>query len=396
MKTNSKNSKRPLSKLQLEEKKVAPVLEVFHKIYNDEDAIWKELVRRLIRLNQLFCPNCRSTDFIVRIDKRQVKCTICKVTKGITADTFMHRARVIPQWLMMMILMDNGIDLSASIAAKILNVSLDTARHIKLSLLAVKKRADNSDKVEISSNHFRALFGKRSSETPRLEHPEKEEDCLFAKEQERFAKKLKKEKKAARERAIKLPKENSPAPPAALTDKIDQLIYLHLLKAPISQESLLSLTNLPSSELSSRLSMMELQGLIKGISGNKFAVVPPETSDEKIVTKSERNRIYCKNKFCKECLSQKRAKNVLRLTREVHLRLKEVVQCISRKYLHLYVYSPQIQTIEVPKRCDQVVTDMLFLDTCLAAGYIGGRAIKSWSTPLTLALPVCSLVDQCA
>lgn len=394
MKTKGINSEKPLTKLQLEQQRVAPVLEAFHKIYTDEEAIWKELVRRLIRLNQLFCPNCRGIDFIVRIDKRQVKCRVCKVTKGITADTFMHRARVIPAWLMMMILMDNGIDLSASIAAKILNVSLDTARHIKLSLLAVKKRADNSDKVEISSNHFRALFGKRSSETPRLEHPEKEEDCLFALEQERLAKKLKKEKKAAKERKFEGPKVNSPAPPAELTDKIDQLIYLHLLKAPISQEALIALTNLPSSELSSRLSMMELQGLIKGISGNKFAVIPPEATDEEINTRSTRNRIYCKNKFCKECLSKKRAKNILRMTREVHLKLKEVVQSVSRKYLHLYVFSPQFQLSEVPKSCDQVKTDMSFLDTCLTAGYIGGPAIKSWTTPLTLALPVSSLVAR--
>ncbi|PZM84640.1 MAG: hypothetical protein DKT66_08400 [Candidatus Melainabacteria bacterium] len=190
--------------------------------------------------------------------KRDVKCSACKRKSSITANTFYHGVRRLSAYCNGQFLMGEGIAISANDFAKRNGISSSQGNHI-LHTVSCEIVREMENAVEILTALLLEPVAKRSKETPAGEHPKKEQDEL--------------EKKSAKygsQRAAKNPREFPAALP--LREK-DKSIFELLQERPLNIDELVALAKMALSELFSILTMLELDGFIRALPGNRYEVV---------------------------------------------------------------------------------------------------------------------------
>lgn len=199
--------------------------------------------------------------------KRNVKCFACGRKSSITANTFYHGIRRISAYCNGQFLMGEGITISANDFANRNGISSSQGNNI-LHAVSSEMVREMEDAAEILTAVLLEPVGKRSRETPAGEHPKKEQEEL--------------ERKAAKtgsQRAEKNPRELPARLPSREKDK---RIFQLLRKKPLTTDELVALTKMALPELLSILTMLELDGFIRTLPGNRYEIIQDKKTAQSV------------------------------------------------------------------------------------------------------------------
>ncbi|HEY9789121.1 MAG TPA: hypothetical protein V6D22_01900 [Candidatus Obscuribacterales bacterium] len=215
-----------------------------------------EIVASRIDHSQPKCSNCPSKDIDLKEGQRSYRCRRCKKATWRTAGTLFHGVRYTRPLLALTWLMEKGFIVSAWRLSQLTGIAYSSAwATIKKLMLAIEKDM-HEELPEVRSLLFRQAIYKRSRETQTRQHPQSEE---IEQPQEQA------QKEETLQREIKERQ--------TLIDRLDaehKHVYEQLSDEPVDFDMLHETTGLPSGTLSAMLLSLQLDGLVKGISGNSF------------------------------------------------------------------------------------------------------------------------------
>jgi hypothetical protein len=235
------------------------------------------------------CSKCHSADVVRMKERRYIWCSGCAHKTSLTAGTFFHNARRPKVWLGAIRLMELGLEFSARMLSLVAKAAYDTAWEILKKIDAVLKKNLDSQALFLPSKVFEKVFLKRSRETPAREHPRIEQRVA--------------EREQASSLTINL----------ASIDKREQMILAVIGEQVVEMDFICEQTMLPPAEVSARLMMMELSGLIERLEGDRF------------------RRKFSDGAIAKPC------RRLKKLAKKFIKYLKSFMRGSSRKYVHLYV-----------------------------------------------------------
>ena len=118
---------------------------------------------------------CTHENEIPRSDTRVFSCAKCSKEVWLTANTFYHKVRLFRPRIVIIRWFEMGITISANQAKELLAVSNHTVNLIYKQLSIVVRTQMSEDIVEVPSSLCTAIISRRSTETPKGEHPVAEE-----------------------------------------------------------------------------------------------------------------------------------------------------------------------------------------------------------------------------
>ncbi|HIA52889.1 MAG TPA: hypothetical protein EYN91_12510 [Candidatus Melainabacteria bacterium] len=250
-------------------------IERFNELY-PTDADKAESIYRSLTLNGFRC-NCGMLILTRKNGERKAKCSGCKKTVSVTVNTLFHGMRRPSAYACGMFLFGEGVSISGNDFALRNGIS-QSQGSIILHTLSAAVVMEMCGAPELLTAALLEPVGKRSNETPARAHPKAEQ--------------IEAEKRAAKSGATKGNKNPRQALEKLPTRDPDKLIF-SLLKAEslqpdeISKRVLLSIT-----EVACSLTMLELDGFVKPVAGNRFeALVAPENSVVQMIKEPARKRI---------------------------------------------------------------------------------------------------------
>ncbi len=221
----------------------------------DEDCL-NELIRLFIGV--LKCNECGSSE-LERIGKnRSARCRRCHKTTWLTARTFLAGIKRPRAYLLQIILIGNGIAISASELARIVGIASSSAQCIVKKIDAAVQSFMGTGGIQVDCRHFFQCISKRSTHTPAKEHPLSElaEVGNVAQGPSQSGKSL---------NANTLPKLSAEP----------ELVYKLLSEVPTTIDMLAEKSGLPVNSVSAALTILELEELTKMCPGNKFIKCKP-------------------------------------------------------------------------------------------------------------------------
>lgn len=160
-----------------------------HKRAFDEEISSKEAAIDWIVANcllePLVCDSCRSTETYREKGASQVRCKVCRQVTFLFADTFFHRIHKPIAYAALFWLHDRGVGISANRLADFSGVVQSTAELIRKKLNVVIAENMLDEGTILSSEMFKPLCSKRSSQTPAKLHPSSEQDEIDKEYQDR-------------------------------------------------------------------------------------------------------------------------------------------------------------------------------------------------------------------
>jgi transposase-like protein len=235
----------------------------------DEDCL-NELIRLFI--GALKCNECGSNDLDRIGNNRFAKCRRCRKTTWLTARTFLAGIKKPRAYLLQIILIGNGIAISASGLARIVGIASSSAQCIVKKIDAAVQSVMGTGGIQVDCRHFFQCISKRSTHTPAKEHPLAE-----LAEAGNAAQCLSKSGKSL----------NANTMPKLSAD--EELVYKLLSEAPITIDMLAEKSGLPINNVSAVLTILELGGLTKMCPGNNFIKCqPPGKPAPKLSKKAKR------------------------------------------------------------------------------------------------------------
>jgi hypothetical protein len=233
----------------------------------------EELSRRCDGDEALSCKSCGSFDLQREYGGRVSICKFCSKQSWLTAGTFFARIRSARPWLAAIFLLERGVSFNASDLHRLVNIAASTAGQIikKISMVIHSYLEMEAAAIEVPSGLFFPIIGKRSLETPANKHPiaeqEEMEKRMIENETESIA--------AVTSSAIVTKGLLSGVAASGLSGH-QKAVYELLSTKPVHFEELLQQTKLPVGTLSSTISMLELEGLIKGQAGDHYVLATEE------------------------------------------------------------------------------------------------------------------------
>ena len=104
---------RKRSYLQQLRRQIEPLVAEFKQRFPDERACWQFLLDSLLFLGMIVCSRCDGTSFSLHTEKRNAICDFCGKARSVTAGTFFHKVKKLPEWLLAIWLIENGAVISS-------------------------------------------------------------------------------------------------------------------------------------------------------------------------------------------------------------------------------------------------------------------------------------------
>lgn len=134
----------------------------------------------------LKCQCCESTHLEFREGNRKADCLVCGKLNFLTAKTFLHGVRRLPDWVRAMWLLEDGVIFSANMFSSVTGMASSSASSMLATLSAVILEYMPDSETEYSGS-FAEIFHRRSLQTPALKHPVSEQDIFDELEDEKMA-----------------------------------------------------------------------------------------------------------------------------------------------------------------------------------------------------------------
>lgn len=219
----------------------------------EEDCL-NELFRRASASGKFHCRHCGGSE-VHRQGTRVIGCNMCKKTWWLTSGTFFHGIRRPSAWLGAIWLLERGAGISSYEFHKLAGVAYSTAWCIFRKLAMVVIEEIMQAVVYLSSAHFLGIICRRSRETPARLHP-----CTELQELQMVE------------------PDDLQQPQIEYVDleeiSEEQANVLSLLsQEELDFDSICQKSGLKASRLSSVLGLLELEGLITALPGNRYARV---------------------------------------------------------------------------------------------------------------------------
>lgn len=430
---------RKRSYLQQLRRQIEPLVAEFKQRFPDERACWQFLLDSLLFLGMIVCSRCDGTSFSLHTEKRNAICDFCGKARSVTAGTFFHKVKKLPEWLLAIWLIENGAVISSNAFAALFGMAQSSCWHIFLSVFTAKDINNANRDPLLSSNHFRALFVRRTDETPRAEHPRNEENFLAEKTKKELAD-LRKAQSKARPKAVddtslcemqetqigdlSRPEVKMEMPTAEKFDLTGEskVVFESLTEEALTVDEVCKKTDLPAQDVLRIVTILELQEIISQLAGFKFKVklVPVSNADQiedytgssftgvgggscdssshidgalKHASGNGRDndrgreqlirRVpLCLNLICKACDEEVRSELIDKSIGAFQKRVEEIYHGIGRKYLRPYVAGREFILKRSTRKRIKIIEKAELPNLCLMVGYIGGKRIRRTSTEL--------------
>ena len=231
--------------------KAQVLLQILDAEYGSELGYERAALADIANRKTVICKQCNFENKIESKEQRMQHCQKCKKEIWLTADTFYHKARLFRPRFVIPHIFEHGIVISINQAAKLLDVSNDTAKLVygQTGIVLTERIAEHA--VDVPSQYCIEVVCRRSTETPAREPPVAEERAV--------------QQKLKEERA-----DCEPDFEFGNLNEQQQQVMTTLSDEPASFEHLSEKTNLSSAELTSQLMHLELLGLVQSCPGNKY------------------------------------------------------------------------------------------------------------------------------
>jgi DNA-binding MarR family transcriptional regulator len=270
-------------------------LEEFAVLFPDEESCVEEIYRRLSAQRRK-CKYCNA-DLERAPGTRSAKCGRCRNETFLTAGTVFHGVWALRPWLAAIWLLERGISFNShQLHLELQGIAYSTARNILLKIAQVVESAFPAEVQAQPSSLFSVLFARRSKETPAREPPIAEESSI------------------TEQRSTEQEDQSLPSAYEELDEPQQTLLVLLNAKEEKHIDALSNELNLPVEQVSAALVMLELDGFVKRVAGDRY--VRLETGRAVADSASEETT----RAITKLCFD---------LRRQFH--------GISRKYLQLYL-----------------------------------------------------------
>ncbi len=259
-------------------------------------------------IGDLTC-KCAISQFVLRDDDRTAQCATCKTIVTTTKGTVMEQCSELLAWLVAIKLYEQGLTISASRLARLALTTTSCADSIVKKLLVVIANEMPQETLLVSAHRFKKIISRRSTDSPRAEHPYVEQ-ILIEKEHE-----------------IRLEKSLDKGLTAVLDLPEKQVKILALLsEKPLSLDALYqqlsAQTTMPVGEFNSNLTMLELGNYARQLNDGKFV----RAEEELEVDSSLKERLLGHSE-------QALQSHIDQIIEFIHFRF----QSVSRKFLQLFL-----------------------------------------------------------
>ncbi len=243
----------------------------YERFPNDADRM--EVICRAASPNGIKC-KCGSLVTNRKYGERTARCHSCKKKVSATADTFFHGVKKATAHCCAIFVIGEGLAISANDFSKRVKVATSSGSVILHEVSAAIVNVMN-DEVEMLSAILCEPVGKRSKETPAREHPKAEQ----ADAEKRAAERSKAASSASPQDLLQRMSESTQSKSAIPENEIEKQIYELLSAQPTQFDALCKHFKLPQSELLAALTMLELSGFVKALSGNRFEILRKDVSN---------------------------------------------------------------------------------------------------------------------
>lgn len=236
----------------------------------DEDCL-QELCRRLFGQKERRCKNCGSSLSAENSVNRVVQCMSCNSKCWTTAGTFFEGIRLVRPWLAAIWFLERGLIINSYRFHKMVGVAYSTALNIFRRVTIALEEQLNGAVVELPSKLFSELVCRRSRETPARIHPRHEQSELSGAMISSIEE---------NDDSQHCNPENVKVCGAEMVDDLcnptveligNEAMVLGLLsEVPLHFDLLSERSKLPTGELSSCLTMLELDGQVVCLAGNLY------------------------------------------------------------------------------------------------------------------------------
>jgi hypothetical protein len=238
-------------------------LEEFESEFPSEEACLNELYKLAgIELKCLFC-NASRVD--ISPNRRSGKCANCRRTSWFTSGTVLERMKVAKPRLAAIWFSRKGIVLNSVGLGSLTCIAQSSADWILKWVRSAIQNFFPADTPLVHSSLFASVFWKRSRETPARKHPVSEQE-----EMERTTDSAEvKSTESARRGFANAPEENCNSDLGDFCRQKERILTL-LSDSPIHFDALYESSKLPVGELSAVLTMLELDGKVERLAGDRY------------------------------------------------------------------------------------------------------------------------------
>lgn len=250
-------SKREVLALQVAS--VAESLSRFDVAIPTEDSA-RAYVFAILAEGGVSCGNCGVVGYPGA--ERHFCCQGCKRPVWVTARTFFENVRKLRPWLALISLMENGVSFNPNQVCALIQVSCSTAAEMKRKLDCLIANQMPTDSPTVPSGLFKALFFRRTIETPARAHPREEQSQI--------------DEKIDSEKAPEVvPISNIDDPFFGPLNECEQAVW-NCLDESLDFDRLAYRSKLDTSALNAGICLLELRGLVK-CSRGLYSRVPNHT-----------------------------------------------------------------------------------------------------------------------
>lgn len=286
-----------------EDKELMSVWKKFeHLIPNEAEAV-EEVYKILFDDRNAVCFHCGFKKNIRAYGYRYFKCSLCKKRTWFTSGTFFHRMKSLRPILAALWMLENRVSINAFKFHKLLGLGYSAALQTFRKVACLVSSGLNGSLELVPSTEFATIVSRRSKETRAKEHPITEiEDSKQA-----FYAEYSETDDTQKQKALSRPDSEAK-------------IYEILTESPLNEDEICAITSLPPGGVSASLVMLQMDGLIDSLPGNRY--VKYDDAPESDPLKIHRNSST-------KAQSGQNAQAALAFIQERH-------RGISRRYLQFY------------------------------------------------------------
>lgn len=348
-----------------EEESVIAVWNEFNMRFPTEEDCLEELCRRLFSKKERRCKNCGSSISTQNTISRAVSCMSCNSKCWTTAGTFFEGVRLVRPWLAAIWFLERGLIINSYRFHKMVGIAYSTALNIFRRITIALEERLGEDVLELPAKSFSELVCRRSRETPARSHPRHEQVEWTGKmnsPNEEIAEFLHGDAVDIKAKSVEMV-DVSYRPPVELIGN-EGMVLGALSEVPLHFDLLSERSKLSTGELSSCLTMLELDGLVVRLAGDFYVRQVPR----KIESTNERNLLQ---QIEESSTAEHHRTAVLGALTFV----RNTFRGISRKYLQNY-----LTAFFVHKSRHWLCLETV-MDALIGSGRISRTAILDYVTP---------------
>ncbi|HEY9787357.1 MAG TPA: hypothetical protein V6D17_18350 [Candidatus Obscuribacterales bacterium] len=288
----------------MEARASATIHELKEKLPNDKEC-WEFIIQKGIEEGIVRCHYCGCREIKRGYGERKANCSQCKKEIWVLADTFFADIKKIFPYLAAITLCEKGLKVSIAAFSKMLKVAYSTAWLIDKKLNFIVQDVLQNESKEIPSASFISLFSRRSRQTPAGRHPLAEESGWSETSCEHWsAQKGAPDSRRSHDEAAQpldmatsaLLDELGSADNTTVRDVSDlgvkeRQVFETISSCPIASDEILSQTGLEDKDLSVILTILEIDGLITRLPGDRYVRVDACNAKQSDASPSTGNEI---------------------------------------------------------------------------------------------------------